>query len=233
MASSRVRAEVTRSRDFRGFAELIHAHWVILDNAKGKREGWLYECLTANILAAFKMEAYFNHVGSLLFSDWEQTERKLSKRRKLNKILSKLGIVKADHDPRYTTLNTVFELRDAVAHARTELLSEESSVEEGHVEDLRRRRPMTKWEQLSTIEFATQAFQDTQSVIEEIHAAAKFDPRDLLRSGHSYSLRVLEELGETCIRMPNNQAINPSAEEEGEERRDQQSSQQHASQSSV
>lgn len=194
MTSERVRAEVSRSRDFRAFAELSHAHWVILDNAKARREGWLYECLTANILAAFKMEAYFNHVGSLLFADWEQIERTLPKRRKLDKILSSLGLVRSDKDKRYATLDAVFELRDSVAHARTEHLSEDSSVEEGHIEQLRRRKPLSKWEEGATIEFATQAYQDTQSLIEEMHAAANFDPADLVRSGHSYSLRVLDEL---------------------------------------
>lgn len=39
MSSRRVRAEIERSRSFRGFAELRHAHGVILENAKMKREG--------------------------------------------------------------------------------------------------------------------------------------------------------------------------------------------------
>ena len=72
MDEPRVKAVVTRQREFRAFAELSHAHWVILDNAKTKRDGWFYECLTANILAAFKVEAYLNHLGPLLFRDWEE-----------------------------------------------------------------------------------------------------------------------------------------------------------------
>lgn len=194
MSSRRVRAEIKRSRSFRGFAELCQAHWVILENAKAKRDGWLYECLTANILAAFKMEAYFNHAGSLLFANWDKIERGLSKRKKLDKIISRIGLVKKPHDQRLATLDSLFELRDGVAHARTHELCEPVTVEEGDIEELRRRKPLAKWEALSTIEFATLAYEHTESLIEEIHAAAGFDAADLHRSGHSYSLRVLATL---------------------------------------
>jgi hypothetical protein len=194
MPSRRVRAEIERSRSFRGFAELCQAHWVILENAKTKRDGWLYECLTANILAAFKMEAYFNHSGLLLFANWDKIERGLSKRKKLDKILAKIGLVRMPDDERLATLESLFELRDGVAHARTQELSQSVTVEEGDIEELRRRKPLTKWEALSTIKFATLAYEHTESLIEEIHAAAGFDPADLHRSGHSYSLRVLATL---------------------------------------
>jgi len=194
MSSRRVRAEIERSRSVRGFAELSQAHWVILENAKTKRNGWAYECLTANILAAFKMEAYFNHAGSLLFEEWDKIERHLSKWKKLDKILAQIGLAKTPDDQRFATLNCVFELRDAVAHARTQKLSQPPTIEEGYIEDLRRGKPLTKWEALSTIDFATVAYENTESLIKDIHTAAHFDPQDLKRSGHSYSLKVLESL---------------------------------------
>jgi hypothetical protein len=140
------------------------------------------------------MEAYFNHAGSLLVENWDEIERRLSKWKKLDKILAKIGLAKKPDDARFATLDSVFELRDAVAHARTQKLSQPPTIEEGDIEDLRRRKPQTKWETLSTIEFATVAHEHTESLIKDIHAAARFDPSDLNRSGHSYSLRVSESL---------------------------------------
>ena len=155
MTCKRVRAEVKRSRSFRGFAELSQAHWVILENAKAKHDGWLYECWRPTSWRHSRWRRTSTTLDRCFLPIGRKPSRKLSKRKKLERILSQIGLVKAPNDHRFGTLDAVFEIRDVVAHARTEELSEPPTVEEGHIEELRRRKPLTKWEKLSTIEFAT------------------------------------------------------------------------------
>lgn len=187
MAEPKVKAVVTRTREFRAFAELSYAHWVILENAKTEREGWSYECLAANILAAFKMEAYVNHIGPLLFQNWEERR---SWRSKLKRVLEHLGVT-PDADERFRTLGDVFQVRNQVAHGQSKTLSEE--VEEtGEMEELRRRKPQESWEERSTLEFAKRAYEHTESIIRQLHARAGRDDAELRRSGHSYSIKLTE-----------------------------------------
>jgi len=191
MTSKRVCAETQRSRLFCGFIELSYAHRVILENAKNKCPGYFYECLTANILGAFKMEAYFNHIGPRLFADWWKKDKRTSKYRKLDRILSQIGTDINQKDQRIITLNTLFKIRDEVAHSKTIELTQKLRIEEGDIEELRRRKPLLEWEECSTIEFATRAFEHTESLIVDIHKAAKFDLNELRRPAHSYSIKIL------------------------------------------
>jgi hypothetical protein len=135
METDRVRATVKRSRNVIAFAELSHANWVIFQNAKEEREGWFYDCLAANVLAAFKFEAYLNHVGKALFPhSWNKMER-LSHARKRDAVCERLGIVRADDDSRWRTVADLFKFRNMVAHGKSEVLDPPEAVEEGETAD--------------------------------------------------------------------------------------------------
>ena len=58
--NKRIKATVTREREVNMFAELSHGHSVLLDNAKQKRDGYLYEAMSCLVIAAFKSEAFLN-----------------------------------------------------------------------------------------------------------------------------------------------------------------------------
>lgn len=190
----KIRAEVKYERDFRAFAELARAHRVILENAVLQHEGWFYECLTANILAAFKMEAYFNHVGKLFWpEEWDGKERRWSKWSKFEKICDKINLDRSDIQEEYDTLKKVFKFRDDVAHARSCKMQSGPEVIEGDRESLRRSKPLTDWEKLCTIEFAQCAYDHTESLILKIHTVGKLDPDLLCPSGHSYSSREITD----------------------------------------
>lgn len=195
MGTERVRATVKRSRAVNTFAELSHANRVLLENTEQKREGWFYECLTTIVIAAFKFEAYLNHVGDKLFPDFWNDMELLSHARKRNIICAHLHIERADGERPWQTLIDLFRFRNYVAHGRSEALDPPEVVEVGEIEQLRRNKPLTAWEKLCTIEFARRACEDTDAIIRQIHKAAGLDDAGLRSQGWSYTIANAEGLG--------------------------------------
>ena len=108
--------EVKRSRTANTSAELSHANWVLLENAKQEREGWFFECLATIMVAAFKFEAYLNHVGKALFpAFWSEMEY-LPHKQKQTIICAHLHLVKVDGAAPWQTLGDLFRFRNCVAH---------------------------------------------------------------------------------------------------------------------
>jgi len=194
MRDSRVRAKIKRDRKVNTFAELLHASTVLLENAKRKEDGCFYQTMGAILMSAFAFEAYLNHIGAALFRFWPEMER-LPWRAKLKIVLCHVNL-EVDHGSGpYQTLSKLFEFRNAVAHGRSEVLDPPERVETGDDrEELRRRKPLTQWEQDCTIDFADRAHNDTEAMIRQIHAKAGRDEAELRRSGHSYAMRAVEEL---------------------------------------
>jgi hypothetical protein len=183
-----VKATVKRERKVNTFAELSHANHVLLENTAERREGWFYECMTAILMSAFKFEAYLNHLGEILFPYWNQMEQ-LSHKKKLNIICSHLGIENDNGKRPYQTLENLFGFRNKIAHGKSEYLDPPDSVEVGNIEEIRRKMPLTKWEELCTIKFAKQTYEDTETIIEQLHTKAGLDITDLRRSGHYYEIK--------------------------------------------
>jgi hypothetical protein len=188
MTDRQIIARVKRKREFRAFAELSHADWVLLENAREQREGWLYECMASILISAFKVEAYINHAGKALFPYWDEMDR-LPVKSKLNIIRSHLGMDTKDGQRPFQTLHDLFEFRNDLAHCRDEILDPPESIEEGDVEEIRRKYPQTSWESKCTVEFAERANKDTEDIIKELHSKAGLPENDLRRAGHGYSLR--------------------------------------------
>jgi hypothetical protein len=185
----RVQATVRRERHVLAFAELSHANRVLLENTRKQEPGWFYECMASILTSALRFEAYLNHVGASLFSFWDEMER-LPHRAKLNIIRTQLGIVTTDGQRPYQTLTELFQFRNALAHGRDEHLDPDEAVEVGTIEELRRKAPLTRWEELCTLQFAERAYEDTGKIVNQIHKAAGLPGEDLSRSGHSYSIDV-------------------------------------------
>ena len=115
MTTRKVCARVKRSRIVRTFAELSHANRILLENAEQERDGWSDECLTTIVIAAFKFEAYLNHVGKALFpSSWQKMER-LSHAHKRKAICTHLGIAETSGTRPWHTVSDLFTFRNSVA----------------------------------------------------------------------------------------------------------------------
>ncbi len=74
-AMNNTKSIITATRHVNVFAELSHGNLVLLQNAKEKRPGYHYETLAAVVMAAFKFEAFLNHIGFLVLPFWSAVER--------------------------------------------------------------------------------------------------------------------------------------------------------------
>lgn len=182
-----IKAKVSRSRDVNMFGELSHANYVLLDNAKRQNGGFFYEVMSCLVFAAFKHEAFINHLGYALLPNWHELERKRHFE-KQNAILTKLGLSIDKGQRPFQTLHDLFAARDEIAHGKPQSLTPEPTVESGPREDMRRRKPLTKWETLCTLSFAQRAYEDTEEIAELLWSSAGFDMHELRACGHSYSI---------------------------------------------
>ena len=183
----RVRAKVSRSRNVNMFGELSYANWVLLENALEKRDEYLYDLMSCLVFAAFKHEAFINHIGFRLIPNWNELER-CPGREKLEALEKHLGLNIDNSRRPFQTLHDLFAARDQLAHGKPVLLEHENIVEAGTREEIRRRKPLTKWELLCTIEFAKRAYDDTEEIAEMLWSAAGLDVGELRSRGHSYSI---------------------------------------------
>lgn len=183
-------AKVSRSRDVNMFGELSHANRVLLDNAKQKKDGYFYEIMSSLIVAAFKHEAFVNHLGYALLPNWHDLERKRHSD-KHNAILKEIGLSIDKGQRPFQTLHDLFDARNEIAHGKPQLLTHDSVVENGTREEMRRRKPFTKWESLCTLEFAQLAYDDTEEIAKLLWTSAGFDILELYERGHSYSISMI------------------------------------------
>lgn len=156
---------VNRERPYNPFAELSHANFVMLTNAKNQQSGCFYESMASIIMSAFSFEGFLNLIGNKLDqSFWGKIERKWSYKRKLDFILNKINITE-DLDSRpYKTLKTLFYFRNDIAHPKPAILKEENKIEKGEKEEIRRKYPKLEWENNCTLDFANVAYDDVYQI---------------------------------------------------------------------
>ena len=93
----------------------------------------------------------------------------------------------------FQTLHDLFEARDDLAHGKPDLLIHDNIVETGTREELRRKKPLTKWESLCTVDYAKRAYEDTEKIADLLWKAALLDPNELRSRGHGYSISTNAE----------------------------------------
>jgi len=188
-----VKAEIKRERQVNTFSQLSNANWHMLEIARKPQSGCFYDYMSCLLFAAFTFEAYLNHVGEKLFPFWKDIES-ISTGSKLNIICCQLGI-KPDFSRRpYQTEKKVFEFRNAIAHGKSEFISEEKQIVKDEIEKIRRKHPLTKWEKLCTLKNAEESYEDIRVIMKEIHHAAGFGDNPLADSGYGRSkMKIIEE----------------------------------------
>lgn len=183
----KIDATVSRERDVNMFAELSHGNWSILDRAKEKRDGYHYELMSCLMFAAFKHEAFINHLGYALIPNWNDLEWKPN-REKLDIIAAELSITIDNGRRPFQTLRNLFRARDHIAHGKPSYLVHDNVRESGDSETMRRKKPQTEWESLCTFKFAQMAYDDTEKIADMLWNAAGFNPHALRSRGHSYTI---------------------------------------------
>lgn len=191
MSEKKIKARMTRSRDYSAFMEFRHGSKVLLDFALEEPNGHAYLYLSTNMMLAFSFEALLNQVGYLTIPFWEEVEM-LGWQKKFSILCTNLEL---DINPGIRPLQTVveaFAARNEVAHGKPKKLSSIGVEETGTIEELRRRKLLTKWEQFATRENSQRLAADVEQLADTLFDAAGLDRRRLPR-GAGYSVDEIIE----------------------------------------
>jgi hypothetical protein len=113
--------ETTYNVESKTYAAIFHTGWHLLDMAERHEFGRLLNLQAATVFFAFAFEAYLNHVGAEELPFWEKKER-IPYEKKLTVLSKHLGFTKDVSKPPFKTILQLFELRNALAHGRTQKL---------------------------------------------------------------------------------------------------------------
>jgi hypothetical protein len=111
--------EATYEVESKTYAAIFHTAWHLLDMAECHELGRLLNLQAATVFFAFAIEAYLNHVGAEELSFWNEIDR-ISYKKKLAVLSKQLGFTQDLSKPPFQTILQLFELRNALAHGRTE-----------------------------------------------------------------------------------------------------------------
>ncbi len=137
-----------------------------LEQAKEKEDGSTYNCLSSQLLSAFTIEAFLNHIGAQEIKLWHILEKKLQPREKLEFICNEIGL-KPDYSKRpFQYFKQLFVFRNYMAHGKTTIEQVNEIQLLGEAENI--KRPKLYLDKNCNIEIAERTLQDTKEIIEII-----------------------------------------------------------------
>ncbi|RJQ78544.1 MAG: hypothetical protein C4519_11965 [Desulfobacteraceae bacterium] len=182
-----VKLEIEHEREFKPYVELSRANRIILDNARQKRDGWLYECMSSILISAFQFEGLINQIGYIVIPYWEEIER-ISRKGKLKMICSVLQISINPSERPFQSIFELFSFRDQLAHPKPMILREKKFCKQENIENARRVWPKTKWEKMCSIEFAERCSEDIRQLGKALCEKSQIDWDDFISTGCLYSI---------------------------------------------
>lgn len=135
-------------------------------------------------MAAFAIEAFLNHVGADVLPNWRAMERKTSPMKKVILLATEMQLDLGAADARpMSTLRSLFEFRNELAHGRTVTLAPGETIMDLSQDidlQLREGAPLTNWEgRIRTPDFAVMVREDVDQVLRVLHAGLP-EPKDRL-----------------------------------------------------
>jgi hypothetical protein len=176
--------ETTYDVESKTYAAIFNTAWHLLDMAERHELGQLLNLQAATVFFAFAFEAYLNHVGAHELSFWEEIDR-ISYRKKLTVLSKHLGFANDISRPPFRTIMKLFELRNALAHGRTQNLTIKKTSK--HLPPHDEAWRLLPWEQL-TPESVRQAHDDVHAAIELINSARRIPDKLLWNQGSRGSI---------------------------------------------
>src|SRR4051812_3612404 len=113
------KAKVTQERTVHTHAELWQASECVLRVGQRQAKGWRWQFLSSIVLTAFAFEAYLNHVGPKVISEWKCLQ-KLSPMEKLCLVSSTLNVSypRGKGARPISTITELFKFRNQIAHGK-------------------------------------------------------------------------------------------------------------------
>jgi hypothetical protein len=167
--------KVTKTRDFRAHALIWHTSGWLLDAGQEKEQGSFHQFLASLVFTAFALEAYLNWLGEQLFPHWKYLD-KLSPLERLQLVSDHLETELSHGSRPFQTVKALFKFRNSVAHAKPELLKEETlEVDDEHLDMNLGKFIRSEWEQYCNATNAERSREDVKNIINRLHEAANLD----------------------------------------------------------
>jgi hypothetical protein len=178
MKTNKRRVHISAHRTVNTFARLRTISYECYERAKETNAGSTLMLSASMVFSAFTVEAFLNHIGANRTTFWSSVERKLLPRDKLD-LLANLYDLEIDFSKRpFQTFKRMFRLRDALAHGKTESITEEST--KLLREDEQPEISMTNWEKEINFRNAKMYFDDSKALFEILCTKTSMDPMDLM-----------------------------------------------------
>jgi hypothetical protein len=130
--------------------------------ADGGDDMTIFDRMACTVMLAFTFEAQLNFMGFKLIDNWKEFQ---STDKKIDQVFQKLGIAPAWEERPFSSLRTLKEIRDALAHGKPEEREIDIEVEAAVGElDGRRADMSQKWQNLCTVETVSRAYEDVDAV---------------------------------------------------------------------
>ena len=150
------------------YAVLYDAAQFSLKQAEATPQWRFYNLLNCIVSSAFALEAYLNHIGPHLLPYWASLER-IGPRQKLHVLTSHLTL-KVSYGVRpYQSCMVAFDVRDFVAHGRTELITFKGRPRRSR--DELYILPASYLERICRLPTARNVVQDARRVIQQLHTS--------------------------------------------------------------
>src|ERR1700676_627246 len=158
------KVKAVRKRMFSAHHMLIGAARAAVADAEAKMPGWSYSQLTAITLCGLAIEAICNAVGDRVVTDWKDFER-ASPNAKIRLLCEHLNVQYDENQEPWSTVRWLIKQRNAIAHAKPQLIEEEH---EWNRDDYDRRRedyPLSDLERELSLDNAKRSLKAAQDVL--------------------------------------------------------------------
>ena len=162
----------TKERDVNTYVSLYCASKFFLNNGVQKRSGCFYNFSASLTYVAFAFEAFINHIGSHVFSDWSEKDKTIKEQHKrIGAVLDELKINPDRSKRPWQTLSSLLKYRRKIAHGRSEKLYKENLITQATYEH-NENDPLgdhffisTEWEKYCTEKNAKRAIEDVTEIM--------------------------------------------------------------------
>jgi hypothetical protein len=153
--------------------------------AETEKQGSLYFRMMAGVFSSFTVEAFLNHIGKRKIRGWDNVESKLGPYDKLIFIQNQLNLTVDKSRRPYGTLKNMLKLRNALAHGKTEIISNIIIIDKPIEND---KYPEPQWKILCSPGLVRKMFEDSESIIRDLNKqiGGTIDP--LISPGHGDSI---------------------------------------------
>lgn len=168
------------NREIRMDAELWATSGILLYKGQNDENGCVHQFRASLIFTAFAFEAYLNHIGAIIFDDWNNRFERNNPLCKLTMICKKLEIETNYSCRPMQSIKKLFQFRNILAHGKD---GREEHTVKMRVDKFNRllesnsimQMYKANWEGYSTEIDAVQAREDVFAIANNIHNAANIE----------------------------------------------------------